>query len=156
MATEPTSLLRRRWTSGLEDGQCDANNAPEILGVTGAFMAAAIICVILKIYVRTRLLKYMGADDFVLIAAAILAITTFACFVRETKHGMGLHVACIPPEDYTPLFKWLFFHSLSVVLGVVLVKISIAFFLMRIVPKGWWQRTLWASIGMLLLPYLAS
>jgi hypothetical protein len=48
---------------------------------------------------------------------------------------------------YEPYFQWLFAHGLLVMLGVILVKISIAFFLMRIMVQKRWTVFLWGSVS---------
>ncbi|KAI6836183.1 hypothetical protein KC340_g5004 [Hortaea werneckii] len=130
----------------LPEGYCDANNHAEILGVTGSFFSAALIIVGLRFYVRSRILQYVGADDYLMLVAMFMATATFTCFVGETRNGLGRHFSCLSDEDRSVLAHWQFFHNLSVMFGVVFVKISIAVFLMRLAPKPEWKRYLWGAI----------
>ena len=139
--------MQARFRPATDDGYCNANNIPEVLGVTGAFAGAALIAVILRMYVRTIMLKFIGPDDYFMIAAMLMAIGTFICFVGETKYGLGRHMTCILPSDLEMLSKWLYFHSLWVMFGVVFVKVSIAFFLLRLAPIALWRRFLWGAVG---------
>lgn len=139
--------LEPRWKPETDNAYCYESNAPEILGVTGAFCGAALITVILRLYVRTSMLRFVGADDYAMIGATLMAIGTFICFVCETKYGIGRHTSCVTLKDEEVVLKWQFFHSLLVMFGVVLVKISIAFFLMRLAPKASWRRCLSGAIG---------
>jgi len=118
-----------------------------ILGVTGAFSCAALVVVLLRLYVRTCMLRFVGADDFTIILASLMAIGTFICMCGESSYGMGHHKEWMQPWMFEPYFKWLFAHGLLVMLGVVLVKISIAFFLMRIMVQKRWKTFLWGSVG---------
>ncbi|KAI7538355.1 hypothetical protein KC331_g10412 [Hortaea werneckii] len=129
------------------DGYCDANNHAEILGVTGSFFSAALIIVSLRFYVRSRILQYVGADDYLMLVAMFMATATFICFVGETKNGLGRHFSCLSDKERSVLAHWQFFHNLSVMFGVVFVKISIAVFLMRLAPKPEWKRYLWGAIA---------
>ncbi|KAI6911085.1 hypothetical protein KC334_g3005 [Hortaea werneckii] len=131
----------------LPGGYCHANNHAEILGVTGSFFSAALIIVSLRFYVRSRILQYVGADDFLMLVAMFMAAATFACFVGETRNGLGRHFSCLSDKERSVLAHWQFFHNLSVMFGVVFVKISIAVFLMRLAPKPEWKRYLWGAIG---------
>lgn len=98
--------------------------------------------------VRAVMIKSIGADDYVMLSAVIMAIGTFICFVYETRYAIGKHVQCIGKDDYEMFARWQYYHSLWVMIGVILVKISIALFLMRLVPPGKkWKRFLWACIG---------
>lgn len=53
-------------------------NAPQILGITGSFFTLAAIVVLLRCYVRLRLLKTFGADDYVMLLAMVGQILLFA------------------------------------------------------------------------------
>lgn len=55
------------------------------------------------------------------------------CFVGETHHGLGMHTTSIPFPELIKEIHWNFFHSIIVTLGISLVKVSIAFFLLRLV-----------------------
>jgi hypothetical protein len=118
-----------------------------ILGATGAFAGAALIAVLLRLYVRTCMLHFVGPDDFAMILAALMAIGTFICMCGESSYGMGHHLEWMQPWMFEPYFRWLFAHGLLVMLGVILVKISIAFFLMRIMVQRSWTIFLWISVG---------
>ena len=140
-------IILRTYTPVEDSAYCHASNAPQILGITGGFMAVAIVAVILRMHVRIRMLQFVGPDDYVMIAAAVMSVATFACFVGETYWGMGRHNKCVSLPDVEMQIKWEFFHALWIVTGVVLVKISIAFFLMRLAPKPAWKKFLWCAIG---------
>jgi len=144
----PMPQIRPRYTPLHDTAYCDASNISEILGVTGAFTGAALIAVILRMYVRTRMLKFVGTDDYVILAAMTLALGTFVCFVAETYYGLGRHDICISPAEMETFLKWNFFNSICIMLGVISVKISIAFFLMRLAPRNAWKKGLWGAIGL--------
>ena len=131
------------------------SNAPSILAVNGVFTFVALVAVVPRVYVRAAMLKFVGSDDYVIVAAMasnlrsqmhlvgsladiavqICGIGVFACFVGECKAGVGKHVKYISLPNYETIFHWIHFHSLTVMVGISLVKISIAFFLLRLVPR---------------------
>lgn len=128
---------------------CAENNKGEILGITGSFSAFAIVIVVIRLLVRSLMIRSVGADDYAISVALSMAIATLICFVYETKHAVGRHSPCLAQSDYEMFSKWQYYHSLWVMIGVVVVKISIALFLMRLVPPGRkWKGFLWAVIGM--------
>lgn len=128
------------------------SNVASILGITGAFTFAALVVVALRLYVRTCMLRFVGLDDWSIILAALMAAATFICLCGESSYGMGRHREWQQPWMLEPYFRWLFPHSLTIMLGVVLVKISIAFFLMRIMLSKQWKVFLWSSVGEITLP----
>lgn len=141
-------LSRQQMAPPPDNAYCQENNQAEILGLTGAFFTVAIIIVGLRMVVRGVMIKSVWADDYVMLSALAMAMATFVSFVYETKYAVGKHLQCIPQDDYEVFARWQYFHSLWVMIGVALVKISIAFFLMRLVPPGKkWKRFLWACIS---------
>ncbi|KAI5358157.1 hypothetical protein Slin15195_G064840 [Septoria linicola] len=137
---------------------CAESNAHEILGVTGVMMTMAVIVCGLRLMVRACMIKSVGSDDYVMLSALLMAIGTFICFVGETKdaNANGRHIQCITPDEYQLFAKWQYVHSLVVMWGVILVKISIALFLMRLAPPGKkWKAFLWATIVFLICFMLA-
>jgi hypothetical protein len=130
----------------------DESNVAFILGLTGTFTVAAVLVVILRMYVRICMLRFVGLDDWTMVLAALLALGSFTCMCGESFYGMGRHIEWPQPWMLKPLFLWIFAHGIIVMLGVVLVKISVAFFLMRIMLKKRWQIFLWSSVGRSLCP----
>ena len=125
----------------------DESNVAAILSLSGTFAVAALIVVILRLYVRIFMLRFVGLDDWTMILAALMALGTYICMIGESAYGMGRHAEWQQPWMLEPMFRWLFAHGIIVMLGVVLVKISVAFFLMRIMLKKGWQIFLWCSVG---------
>jgi hypothetical protein len=47
------------------------SNASNLLAIHGTFCGAAILSVILRLYVRIFMLKSLGTDDYIIVAAAV-------------------------------------------------------------------------------------
>jgi hypothetical protein len=47
------------------------SNAPSILAINGTFMTFALLVVLARIYVRTFMLRTVGSDDYVIMAAMV-------------------------------------------------------------------------------------
>lgn len=134
----------------------EESNVANILGVTGAFGFAALVVVGLRLYVRARMLQFVGTDDWAMLAAAMMALATFICLCGESTLGMGRHSEWQQRWMLEPYMQWLFAHGLLIMWGVVLVKISIAFFLMRIMLQKSWRIFLWCSVGEYLLTSIST
>jgi hypothetical protein len=61
-----------------------------------------------------------------------------------------MHMAAITPENMIKMLHWQYFHSLTVTLGISLIKISVATFLLRLVPGKGYKMFLYCMIGMFL------
>ncbi|EXJ87532.1 hypothetical protein A1O3_04492 [Capronia epimyces CBS 606.96] len=123
------------------------SNAGSLLALHGTLCGIALLTVILRLYVRIFMLKGVGADDYVMVAAAVCSVGVIICFSGEAAAGiLGRHPALAAPADYSKFMHWRYFHSLIVMFGISLVKISIACFLRRFVPTKGYQRFLMGSI----------
>lgn len=69
------------------------------------------------------------------------------CFVGETKHGVGMHTASIPAPELVKMLHWQFFHEVIVTVGISLIKLSMARFLLRLVPGKSYKYFLYGMIG---------
>ncbi|KAF8461630.1 hypothetical protein BDZ91DRAFT_699494 [Kalaharituber pfeilii] len=109
-------------------------------------MGLAILVVILRIYVRIRIVKTLGADDYVMCLALLFAIGNMICNILQSRHGWGRHVATILPEDFIVYRHISFFRSQLFVLATNSVKVSIALLLMRLATLNKYKKFLWGTI----------
>jgi len=142
------------------------SNLPRILAVTGIFNLLALISVGLRLYARIGLLRTPGRDDFMMVLAAVSifflhsahfdlhiqlgSLAGYICFILQGYHGLGRHSRTISREDVQAFIHIGFWQSVISAIGALgCLKISIAFFLLRMSNHRWYSRTLWALIGML-------
>lgn len=59
-----------------------------------------------------------------------------------------MHALSIRPDELVRMLHWQFFHSLIVTVGISLIKLSVAFFLLRLVPGKTYKIFLYCIIGM--------
>jgi hypothetical protein len=93
-----------------------AGRGPEVVGVYTLFTALTTIAVFLRVYCRTRIVKKLGWDDWLAVAAWVRETSSsavsgadispqavFMCFVafaiKGTHHGTGQHAANLPPAE---------------------------------------------------------
>ena len=49
----------------------DENRGPEILAVCGSLVGLSLVVVLLRVWVRAKIVGHMGADDWTIIAAMV-------------------------------------------------------------------------------------
>jgi hypothetical protein len=110
-------------------------NAPVLLTQFGSLFAVASVVVFLRCYVRAIMIKSFGKDDWLMLLAYAFSAATFGTYVEQTKVGMGKHMAVITmnQESYKEFLRLRQVGSILATFGVALVKISIAYFLLRLV-----------------------
>lgn len=111
----------------------------------------ALLVFLLRAYVRTVMLRVFGVDDALMLVAIILAVTVFALFVQGTHYGIGKHIFAISPQQFSSVFYLLFWQGLLVVSAVSFVKLSIAFFLLRLAQRTQYRRFLYGVVVFLIL-----
>jgi hypothetical protein len=48
-----------------------ATNAPEIIAIVGAFVGSAVLVVMLRVLVRSLILKTFGLDDYIMVGSTV-------------------------------------------------------------------------------------
>lgn len=77
----------------------------------------------------------------------------FACFKIETDYGLGKHtlVMFMNPIMYMNFARVLYIHAILIMVGISTVKISIAFFLLRLSTRTPYSRSLYGVIIFIVL-----
>lgn len=76
LTPELGSLLVERQAANASTPQYkDESNAANLLAIHGTFCGVAVLSVLLRLYVRIFMLKSVGADDYLIVAAAVSAST---------------------------------------------------------------------------------
>ncbi|KAE8147840.1 hypothetical protein BDV25DRAFT_159470 [Aspergillus avenaceus] len=132
------SLLPRQ----VEESPPDSR-APHILTIVGALTGFSGLLVLLRCYVRLFILRKFMSEDGVIVAAVLCAFGVLACFVGESHYGVGRFSKHIGFEDLQKLSEWMYYHAIIIVLGISLVKVSLALFLLRFAAQN---KVLWRVI----------
>ena len=93
------------------------------------------------------MLHFIGPDDIVMIFAMLSGIGVYICFVGESYHGLGRHLAALSTNDVEIFSHWQFVHYIVTIFGDSLCKISICLLLIRLVKHRRYVYTLWALVG---------
>ncbi|KAH7310935.1 hypothetical protein BKA65DRAFT_600993 [Rhexocercosporidium sp. MPI-PUGE-AT-0058] len=127
------------------------SNLPFILGMIIPFFILALIAVSLRTYVRLMVVKVMGIDDYIMLAAMACSCVAMAIFGWQAEHSLGRHSNTISPAHMVTHRKGnLIYSTVGAVLGLHLVKISICFLLMRFVKGRTYKIVLWSIVGFLI------
>ncbi|KAF2109161.1 hypothetical protein BDV96DRAFT_652019 [Lophiotrema nucula] len=123
------------------------NEGSAILGATFTVTIVALVTMITRLYVRLRMIRNVGWDDYVMIAAMVLCIVGQCLIVPEVLKGAGRHKQYIPATDFQLSFKLNFITQPIYLIAICLVKISIGFFLLRLAVTPFYRRTIIFIMG---------
>ncbi|KAK7973869.1 hypothetical protein PG989_015717 [Apiospora arundinis] len=118
------------------------SNVDMILAVSGMMMGLSFTIVGLRVWVRNFMIKTLGIDDMVMIAALTAAIGSMVCFIGECATGAGKHLWDIDFTLFPAFLRWQYVHGILLVVGISLVKVSIGFFLLRLIQHKWYRRVI--------------
>ncbi|KAF1844859.1 uncharacterized protein K460DRAFT_394652 [Cucurbitaria berberidis CBS 394.84] len=126
------------------------DKGPFILAIAVTLVSLALLTFSLRIYTRGRLLRSFGIDDYMAaIAASCLlgALITIACLVNL---GFGKQswseTSDNNPFEFSPL---IWSYSLLIIIAIGLVKLSVAFFILRIFERRYCRHFLYVIICLL-------
>ncbi|KFA75720.1 hypothetical protein S40288_04958 [Stachybotrys chartarum IBT 40288] len=125
----------------------DHNRGPEILAICGTAVGFALVVVIMRVWVRIRIIGKMGWDDYFMIAAMVRTITTMFAemmvIIPQVDYGAGRHYQYIKPESNIAAGLHLNFVTQPLCLiALCLTKVSIGFFLLRMTQSPRFRYTI--------------
>ncbi|KAJ5521083.1 hypothetical protein N7463_001536 [Penicillium fimorum] len=118
----------------IEAGDLDDTRNKAILIVTSVFLAISLLSVILRCFVRTRVVRAWGWDDGTMVIAMALNIAFAICGIVGCKYGLGMKLAYFthhPHDLHRAMLCW-WIAQLFYVLTCVAAKVSIIIALLRI------------------------
>ncbi|QSS58392.1 integral membrane protein [Histoplasma capsulatum] len=133
----------------------DVNKGPMLNAITWTECGVALALVLARIITRTRLIQRWGWDDAFMCLAMLCALVNTVCVTICIHYGTGRHVYYL--NDYQKVqankYNWVSqgFHVMSTNWG----KVSVAFFLLRIVDRAKRQRYIF-FVGMVVLTIVNS
>ncbi|KAF7441853.1 hypothetical protein A1F99_137050 [Pyrenophora tritici-repentis] len=109
------------------------SNAHNLIAEAATLCTIAVLTVILRCYARAVVIKSFGYNDWTMILASVMAIATLVCILLQVPLGLGKYTSVIQmdPVKYQHLLKIRYAHQIICNAAVTIVKISVAFFLLR-------------------------
>ncbi|KAK4158618.1 hypothetical protein QBC43DRAFT_305292 [Cladorrhinum sp. PSN259] len=106
--------------------------APGIIASATLLWLLAAGLVAVRFYVRTRIVKAFGAEDWILLVALVFSLGHSICFAELTAFGYGKHTWFITLEDFVNIGKTTFALQICYMLSLAFTKISILVLYLRI------------------------
>ncbi|KXJ86130.1 hypothetical protein Micbo1qcDRAFT_126622 [Microdochium bolleyi] len=111
----------------------DVDRGPEILRLTCSLISLTLLIVITRIWVRARMIRQVGWDDYCVLAAMIIILVELVFIVLSVQNGAGRHMQYIDPPTNIP--KGLYYNFVTqpmCVVALCLTKVSAGLFLYRL------------------------
>ncbi|KAF2727389.1 hypothetical protein EJ04DRAFT_505762 [Polyplosphaeria fusca] len=111
------------------------NRGPQLLAIDISFMSLAALSNALRCYVRLRMVKAFGLDDWLMMLATASFLTYSTFSLAGVHHGTGQHHAHLPPTDVARAMNYWWYCYLFYCVSMITSKVSIGCFLLRISAK---------------------
>ncbi|KAB8219594.1 hypothetical protein BDV33DRAFT_231459 [Aspergillus novoparasiticus] len=135
-------------TDSTKDVVVDESHREIIIGVQTALTVLAVVVVCLRLYVRMKIVRSFGCDDWTMALAALCSIGGWILYVYKACHGLGHHIQFLDDMQRMRLDEAAFWQVIICsAAGIALLKISIALNLLRFSPTRWYTMSLWTSIA---------
>lgn len=141
----------------------------QITGVATMSLCLTWISVSLRFYVRIRILKFIGREDWLTFAAMVRSsqlqehwkwftnshqiLFTALCSIllRTTDYGLGAHIYAIPPFQLQIGLKYIFVCELLYVMTTAVAKLSIGVYFLRLASKKYQIRVIYTTMASVLV-----
>lgn len=132
----------------------DIDRGPQILAICGTLSGLAIFCVLLRLFVRVKIIRQVGWDDYFILAAAATMLPEMIVIVSEVDYGAGRHAEYIYPVYNIVLGLHMNFITQPLCLiSLCFTKVSVGLFLLRLTPSLPFRRFI---VGMIIFTILAA
>lgn len=122
-----------------------------ILSVCWALVTAALVSTILRIWIRVRLTHNLSWDDGIMAIAMTTTIMGASFVTAEVFNGLGRHEYYLEPSQRRNYQALAWADWVQVFITLLLTKISICLFLLRIVNSSKVTRFMYGLIGFMVL-----
>ncbi|KAL5374832.1 hypothetical protein DPSP01_011668 [Paraphaeosphaeria sporulosa] len=93
--------------------------------LSSVFSAFATLTVLLRLYTRLFVIRYLGVEDYFVSIALVCSIGLNICIGIQAKHGMGLHIWELQPVDSLYSLKAFYASLIVYYLSLGFTKVSI-------------------------------
>ncbi|KAH7065589.1 hypothetical protein B0J12DRAFT_715639 [Macrophomina phaseolina] len=121
--------------------------APEFFAVLVVMITLATISTLLRIFVRLRLVKAFGADDYFMVAALVCFVLFTTCALCGVRYGTGRHMADLTPESAMRALRFWWLCYAFYTTTMLFAKISIGFFLLRVTVEQVYIWIIWIAMA---------
>ncbi|KAG9231786.1 hypothetical protein BJ875DRAFT_105796 [Amylocarpus encephaloides] len=119
-------------------------------------VSLASLVVAIRCYSRIKLDIGMGADDWAMVAALSTYIIESGTSIGITNNKFGQHLYYLTTREVMIALKYFYITEIFFLLSIMLIKVSILLFFIRIFPGGNHRKMIWGLMALLLITHMTS
>ncbi|KAL8968542.1 MAG: hypothetical protein Q9183_002417, partial [Haloplaca sp. 2 TL-2023] len=109
---------------------------PMIIGVAIVLLLISTAVVLMRGYTRHRILRSLGADDYVIFATQVCSIIYGGLCIGQTRYGLGLPISLRPEENLDPYSVINFAGRPFYMAGILGFKVALCIGYLRIIQTS--------------------
>jgi len=111
------------------------NRGQQLTAVMAVLLSLAWISMTLRGYVRLRMLRSFGLDDWLAVAALVLFTVYGGLVLLSVQQGVGQHIADLPRNRVTAITRNFYIQETLFFPTTAMIKLSVSALLLRIAVK---------------------
>ncbi|KAJ4337031.1 hypothetical protein N0V95_008447 [Ascochyta clinopodiicola] len=127
------------------------NRGPELQAVCSTMVSLSFVSVVLRVYVRTRIVKAFGWDDFFMVFALLFNVMFATCAIGGIHYGTGRHMRDLSDEAILKAMRYWWYCYIAYCWAMITVKTSIGLFLLRVTIKPLHRWIIYIAMGLTVL-----
>ncbi|KAE9364734.1 hypothetical protein N431DRAFT_550158 [Stipitochalara longipes BDJ] len=125
------------------------NKGPGLLIVAAVMPSLAFLIVCIRLNVRLFVVHSFGRDDCLILMASLCSLLGAGLVMTSIHYGFGRHIEALDRDSTMDVMKWNWASGVPGIFGFYFSKVSVAFFLLRLVPHRKTAWFIWSIIGLL-------
>ncbi|KAK3896683.1 hypothetical protein C8A05DRAFT_39770 [Staphylotrichum tortipilum] len=117
-----------------------------LAGAIWAMTALSLGFVALRLYTRIRITRFVGVEDYLYICTGVLLVCFTAAIQVAVHYGLGQSFWILSLDDSSNAILWTYVANTFAVTGNATAKLSLGFFLLRVVQMRAQRAALWLLI----------
>ncbi|KAL2064632.1 hypothetical protein VTL71DRAFT_3769 [Oculimacula yallundae] len=131
----------------MSDTYSGVTRGAQVTGVAVCSLCLTWISFTLRFYVRMAVLKFVGREDWLTVAAMIVFTIFVSLCLRATYYGLGAHMDNIEPHSLETGFKIIFICELLYVVATTVTKVAIAAYFLRLSSKRYQRVVVYSTLA---------
>ncbi|KAK6580089.1 hypothetical protein PZA11_007111 [Diplocarpon coronariae] len=123
----------------------------QVTGVAVCSLCLTWISFSLRLYVRMAILKFVGREDWLTVAAMIVFTIFCSLCLRATFYGLGAHMVNIEKGSLERGFQIIFICELLYVVATTVTKIAIGGYFLRLSSKRYQRMTVYVTLAVVMI-----
>ncbi|KAK0706177.1 hypothetical protein B0T26DRAFT_444813 [Lasiosphaeria miniovina] len=106
----------------------------------------SLLLLALRLYTRLRIVRFVGAEDYLYVCTGVFLLAFAGCLQVAVYYGLGRSFWTLSVDDSSRAIFWTYVANTFAIAGNAMAKLSMGFFLLRVVQLRGQKAALWLLI----------